>query len=247
MKKTIFQPILLVMMLTLLMNLFSASPVKASSVMDGFNPAPNNSVFTTAIQPDGKILVGGYFTTIGDQAVDRLARLNPDGSLDASFSTPTINSFVRFITLQPDGKILIGGEFTSVGGEEHKYIARLLPDGDVDSEFTASISTSELYAIAVQDNGKILVGGLFGQVNNVDRINLARLNSDGTLDTTFTAQTAPSGSIQALAIQPDGKILVGGSYDNLAGSGKNYFGRLYQNGAFDSTCSGNALRRTEQY
>lgn len=110
--------------------------------------------------------MGGYFTTIGDQAVDRLARLNPDGSLDASFSTPTINSFVRFITLQPDGKILIGGEFTSVGGEEHKYIARLLPDGDVDSEFTASISTSELYAIAVQDNGKILVGGLFGLVNN---------------------------------------------------------------------------------
>src|SRR6476660_4016068 len=89
---------------------FSAA-IKAQSPADGFDPNANNSVLATAVQSDGKILLGGFFTTVspnGGPAVtrNRIARLNPDGTLDVAFN-PNANNGVRAIVLQNDGKILI--------------------------------------------------------------------------------------------------------------------------------------------
>jgi len=170
MKKTVNRTILIILFTALLMNLISPTPVKALGAEDGFNPSPSGIVQTIAVQPDGKILVGGYFTTIAGQAVARLARLNPDGSLDADFTTPTLDGHVQWIALQADGKILIAGGFTNVGGETHTRIARLHSDGSVDSDFNASITQGELYTIVVQEDGKILLGGLFGELNGIFRM-----------------------------------------------------------------------------
>src|SRR5208282_869382 len=85
---------------------------------DGFNPNPNGIVTALALQPDGKVLMGGYFTQIqpfGGPGTGNghIARVNPDGSVDTSF-TPIAGDVVRTIVLQPNGQILIGGQFTTV-------------------------------------------------------------------------------------------------------------------------------------
>src|SRR5277367_2404936 len=105
-----------------------------SPVSDGFNPNPNGIVNSIVVQPDGKILVGGYFTQFqpdGNPGSGRayLARVNHDGSVDMGFSAVT-NDVVRTLVLQPNGQILVGGDFTSVqptGGSAvtRDYVARL--------------------------------------------------------------------------------------------------------------------------
>src|SRR5438552_5652985 len=107
-----------------------AAAVRGQSALDGFDPNANGTVYVVAVQPDGKILIGGDFTTLspnGGAAVtrNRIARLNPDGTLDAF--DPNANGAVYAIAVQADGKILAGGTFTNIGGHTRSYIARLDP------------------------------------------------------------------------------------------------------------------------
>jgi uncharacterized delta-60 repeat protein len=93
-----------------------------------FNPGTgaDHWVNSIALQPDGKILIGGYFDTYNGTTRNRIARLNTDGSLDASFNPGTgANDGVRSIALQPDGKILIGGLFTAYNGTGRNRVARI--------------------------------------------------------------------------------------------------------------------------
>ena len=86
------------------------------------------SVTTVAPQPDGKILVGGAFTSFNGTTINRIARLNSDGTLDTAFITNTgtgANNDVIEIAIQPDGKIVVGGYFTGFGGYPANRIARL--------------------------------------------------------------------------------------------------------------------------
>src|SRR5438309_4288204 len=108
-----------------------AAAVRGQSALDGFDPNVNGPVFVVVIQPDGKILVGGDFTTLspnGGVAVTRnhIARLNPDGTLDTAFN-PNANDQVLSIAVQADGKILAGGNFSganSIGGQTSNFITR---------------------------------------------------------------------------------------------------------------------------
>src|SRR5687767_5042891 len=106
-----------------------AGRVEAQSALDGFDPNANGEIRVVVAQPDGKILIGGSFTTLspnGGVAVtrNRIARLNPDGTLDTAFD-PNANDEVYSIALQADGKILVGGRFTNIGGQPRNRIARL--------------------------------------------------------------------------------------------------------------------------
>src|SRR6266403_2173920 len=94
----------------------AAATARAQSALDGFDPNANGTINVVVVQPDGKILIGGAFTTLspnGGAAVTRnhIARLNPDGTLDAF--NPNANGIVYAIAVQADGKILAGGQFTS--------------------------------------------------------------------------------------------------------------------------------------
>jgi hypothetical protein len=102
---------------------------RGQSALDGFNPVPDRRVSVSVVQPDGKILIGGSFTTIAFNAVGAvprvgIARLNADGSLDTAFN-PDANGSVHAIAVQADGKILVGGTFTTIGGQARNRIARL--------------------------------------------------------------------------------------------------------------------------
>src|SRR5882762_2109802 len=80
-----------------------------AQLVDSFDPNANDAVIALAVQADGKILVGGFFTFIGGQTRNNIARLNPDGSLHTSFD-PNANHIVTALAVQADGKILVGGE-----------------------------------------------------------------------------------------------------------------------------------------
>ena len=226
---------------------------------DGFAPGANAQVLASAFQPDGKIIVGGYFTEVQPWGVvdplqrGRIARINADGSIDGTFN-PNANGVVRAILLQPDGKIVIGGDFTSLspnGGAAvaRSRVARLNADGTVDATFNPNVSgtyptLTMVDALAIDSSGRILVGGEFNAVAPnggaaVPRMRIARFNADGTLDAAFNP--AFNNLVTTIAVQPDGNILVGGGFTNVQSSGnttnvpRNRLARLSPAGVVDAT------------
>lgn len=169
-------------------------------------------VDAVTVQPDDKILIGGTFVTINSVTRNKITRLNSNGSLDTSFN-PSLspNSTVFDIALQSDGKIIIGGQFTSINGVTTNRVARLNADGSVDTSFNADVSGTVLQTV-IQPDGKILIGGFFTVVNGVSRRNIARLNADGSLDTSFNPYNFFDAAVTSIALQEDGKIIVGGDF-----------------------------------
>ena len=197
-----------------------------------FDPDANNSVRAIAVQADAKILVGGWFETIGGQARRYMARLNSDGTVDTNFN-PDANNSVRAIVVQADGKILVGGEFTIIGGQARNSIARLNSDGTADTTFNPDANNS-VHAIAVQADGTILVGGYFSSIGGQARNNIARLHADGTADTTFNSGAGPNDGVASIAVQANGKILVGGYFSSIGGQARSYIVRLNAGGTVDT-------------
>ncbi|MFN7155716.1 MAG: IPTL-CTERM sorting domain-containing protein, partial [Acidovorax sp.] len=206
--------------------------LNADGTLDaGFNPdVPNGLVYSLAVQPDGKVLVGGAFTTLVGQPRNRIARLNADGTLDAAFN-PDANNAVFSLAVQPDGKVLVGGSFTSVGGQMRNRIARLNADGTLDAGFNPGAGSTVL-SVAVQPDGKVLVGGQFTTLVGQPRNRIARLNADGTLDAGFNPDA--NNSVFSVAVQPDGKVLVGGSFTSVGGQMRNRIARLNADGTLDA-------------
>ena len=212
---------------------------------------PNSSVFSLAVQPDGKVIIGGTFTRIGEVDFARIARINRDGTIDASFGPGSgvegASAAVFEIEVQPDGKILIGGPIDSYDGVDRVSLARLNSDGSLDLSFDLgdgivssdnSFSGPWISRIRTQENGKILIGGQFTDVGGVENRNVARLNSDGSVDSTFFAGRGPTGSgasVEALAIQSDGKILIGGDFASVDGNEINGIARLNADGSYDES------------
>src|SRR5438309_1751966 len=156
-----------------------AAAVRGQSALDGFDPNANGTVRVVVVQPDGKILIGGNFTTLspnGGATVtrNRIARLNPDGTLDIAFD-PSANGEVDAIAVQADGKILVGGVFSSIGGQTRNRIARLNASTGLADSFDPN-ANGQVLAIAVQADGKILAGGQFNSIGGQTRNNIARLD-----------------------------------------------------------------------
>ncbi|MFP5445738.1 MAG: fibronectin type III domain-containing protein, partial [Betaproteobacteria bacterium] len=150
--------------------------LNADGTLDaGFNPDANNFVSSVAVQPDGKVLVGGSFTSMGGQMRNRIARLNADGTLDEGFNPDVPNGLVFSVAVQPDGKVLVGGSFTNVGGQTRNRIARLNADGTLDADFNPD-ANSDVSSLAVQPDGKVLVGGSFTSMGGLMRNRIARLS-----------------------------------------------------------------------
>ena len=145
--------------------LFAQTP----SAADGFDPDVNGAVFALATQPDGKILVGGQFSTVRGFPRNNLARLLPDGTLDESFN-PNPNGPVRAILIQTDNRIVVGGDFKSLqpnatgAAVNRGLVARLNADGTVDPAFNPNLGgllQPQVNALLLQSNGQIVAGGTF--------------------------------------------------------------------------------------
>ncbi|HEY6228596.1 MAG TPA: Calx-beta domain-containing protein, partial [Verrucomicrobiae bacterium] len=184
------------------------------------------TVYAIAQQLDGKLIVGGDFELFNSVPAKRIVRLNRDGSVDTNFNTSVgANGSVRSLAVQPDGRILVGGIFSSIQGVAANNIARLNPDGSVDTSFNAATdvvaakrgANGPVLSIAVQIDGKIVLGGDFGEYNGVTRRGITRLNSDGGNDPTINFGTGANGSVAALAVQPDRKIVLAGGFTEYDG------------------------------
>ncbi len=209
-----------------------------NSLDGGGGNGANNKVITMVEQPDGKILIGGQFTEYGGVARSRIARLNANGSLDENFDPGTGLDFgsVQSILVQPDGKIIIGGFFTNYNGTGRGYIARLNENGSIDATFNPpSGANSGIYAMALQDDGKIVIGGAFTSYDGTGRNYVARVNSDGTLDAGFNPGTGATISVNAMDIQSDGKIIIGGGFTTYNGTGINRIARINTDGTLDGS------------
>src|ERR1019366_4324797 len=157
--------------------------VNQATADPGFDPEADEGVLSLTLEADGKILVGGDFTTLGGLARNCLGRLNPDSTLDTAFN-PGANDVVSSLAVQADGKILAGGQFTTLGGQTRNYLGRLNPDGTLDTAFNPGAGGGTypyVSSLAGQADGKILVGGLFTTLGGQTRNCLGRLNPDGTL------------------------------------------------------------------
>ncbi len=200
----------------------------------------NFAVNSAVLQPDGKIVVGGRFTTVNGTTRNRIARLNSDGTLDTSFlaAGSGVNGEVFSLALQSDGKIVIGGFFTGVNGTARNGIARLNSDGTHDTSFLAAGSgvNNSVFALAVQSDGRVVMGGLFTNVNGTERNGAARLNADGTLDTFFLATgSGANAPLYRIALQSDGKIVIGGAFTTFSGTARNGIARLNADGSVDAS------------
>ncbi|ESU30016.1 hypothetical protein FLJC2902T_05060 [Flavobacterium limnosediminis JC2902] len=197
----------------------------------------NNQVLSIALQSDGKIIVGGLFTSYDGVTENRIIRFNSDGTKDTSFNTGTgFNWPVYSIAMQSDGKIIIGGNFISYKGITENRIIRLNSDGTKDTSFnTGTGSNNDVHSILVQPDQKIIVGGNFTAFNGVSQNYIIRLNSDGTKDTSFDIGSGFNSSLYSLALQADGKLIVGGSFTGYNGVLYNHIVRLDSNGTKDTS------------
>jgi uncharacterized delta-60 repeat protein len=195
----------------------------------------DNFIFSIELQSDGKILVGGFFTSYSGVSRNRIIRLNTDGSIDNSFVIGTgFNSTVFDIELQSDGKILAGGAFTSYSGVSRNFIIRLNTDGSIDTSFVIGAGFNNVvYSIATQSDGKILAGGDFTSYSGVSSNRIIRLNTDGSIDTSFVIGTGFNSIVTSIALQSDGKILVVGWFSSYSGVSRNSIIRLNSDGSID--------------
>lgn len=196
------------------------------------------SVKSIAFQTDGKIIIAGGFTNFNGTPRNRIARLNPNGSLDTTFNPGAgANAYTIFsAAIQPDGKIIIGGNFTTYDNISRNRIARLNSDGTLDTTFDPGTGMDgEVSAISIQPDGKIVVGGYFSDYNGTPRNRIARLNPNGSLDTTFNPGAGVSDWIRVIAIQPDGKIVIGGYFTKYNGVAVNNVARLNVDGTLDTS------------
>jgi uncharacterized delta-60 repeat protein len=197
----------------------------------------NGKVYTSIIQADGKIILGGSFTNYNGSNVGRLIRLNADGTIDNSFNTTVgvnVNT-VYDMALQADGKIIIVGSFSKYNGVVANKVARILPNGNIDATFITGLgATATIEEVQLQNDGKIILAGSFDSFNGfLTASKIVRLNTDGSVDANFVTGTGFNATITALLVQDDGKILVGGAFTTYNGLAINRLTRLNPDGTVD--------------
>lgn len=195
------------------------------------------------VEPDGKILLTGYFETA---RVHRLVRLLPDGAFDPSFKTVTFEPpadgplfLLRALARQSDGRYLLAGNLYKINQQRVGIVVRLNTDGTFDPSFAiapdlflqgeSNEPDDLIYDLAVQPDGKLLVGG---QMQG----GLVRLNRDGSLDSSFDVGTgaqsrdeSPANGtfVKRIVLQPDGRILVSGEFNEFGGVRRSHLVRLH--------------------
>lgn len=182
--------------------------------------------FAVVVLPDDKIVVAGDFTTVDGVTRNKLARLNADGTLDATFADPGLDGRTLALTVQSDGKVLAGGESTSAGGQTRSHLARFNADGTLDTTFVDPALNDRVRGIVVQPDGRIIVSGGFTTVGGEARSRLARLTATGSLDTSFADAGLDAQAI-GLALQGDGKVVVTGGFTTAGGATRKRLARFH--------------------
>ncbi len=222
--------------------------IAASGVLDGtFNPNVPGAV-TAVVQSDGKIIIGGLFSTVGVSPARMVARLTTEGVLDNTFNgTVNTGTQVTALAIQADGGVVAGGQFATVNGFSRNNIARFEPgSGGVLNSYNPIVDTN-VAASTVLANGKTLIGGTFTTVNGTPMVNIARLNRDGSLDTSFNAHLAAGvsgGTVKGILATAEGKLVVVGLFSFDGGATTTRITRLNIDGSIDGTFTPVSIDKT---
>ena len=198
----------------------------------------NNIVRVVETQSNGKVLVGGTFTTYNGTTIRRLVRLNADGTIDYSFDIGSgFDGQIRDLKIQSDGKIVLVGGFTLYNlSVSRNRIVRINQNGSIDYTFSVGTGFNSTVLVSeLQPDGKLILGGQFTSYNGTARNRIVRLNTDGTIDNTFSVGTGFNATVNELILEPNGKILVGGQFTSYNGTTSNYIIRLNSDGSIDNT------------
>jgi uncharacterized repeat protein (TIGR01451 family)/uncharacterized delta-60 repeat protein len=195
----------------------------------------NSPVYALSLQPDGKILIGGDFRSVNHVTRNRMARLHPNGLLDPTFNAGLgPNRPVRAIAAQPDGRLLIGGFFDRVHGTNRAHIARLLADGSLDIFFDPGAGADNpVFSLALAPDGQVVAGGSFTTFDGDPRAGIVMLNTNGTVDASFNPGEGANGTVYAVAIQGDGKVVLGGDFTIVGRTFRPGIARLNRDGSLD--------------
>ncbi len=230
---------------------------------DGADPLP---VLAVARLVNGQFVVGGDFTSLRGESLSHIGMLANDGDIDTGFDPGAgANGPVKALAVQADGRILAGGSFTTFDAQPRLGLARLMPDGSLDTSFLSTpiplLAEMDVEAIVLQADGKILVGGQIRTAGANDLFaggfssGVLRLNTDGTVDESFDigagahqiGNTSTVQRVMALALQIDGKVLVGGQFTAFNAVPAQRLVRLNTNGSLDQafqTASNNGANGT---
>ncbi|RUT69736.1 T9SS C-terminal target domain-containing protein [Flavobacterium cupreum] len=207
----------------------------------------NGKVYSCCILPDRKIVIGGSFTAYNGGSSGRLIRLNTDGSQDTSFNTTigATNGIIYKVCPQTDGKIILVGSFTKYNNVTVNRIARILPDGALDTSFTTGTGSSlTITNVEILEDDKILLTGNFTAFNGIAANRIVRLYPDGSVDQSFNIGTAFNDDVNAIAVQSDGKIILGGKFTAYNEITANRIIRLHPDGTPDTAfLSGSGLSK----
>lgn len=195
-------------------------PLFTNNIGSGFN----NTVYTTAINnTDQTIIVGGDFTSFDGTEINRIAKLNPDGTLNTTFKNNIgsgINGIVRSIAInQSNGKYVVVGDFTTFNGNSSPRIVVLNSDGTPDTSFVVGTGLNDTAHVAyVNTDGNYLIGGAFTNYNGTTVGRIVKLfSTDGAADPTFISNAGSGFSNTVYAIEnyfSSTSVLVGGSFSS---------------------------------
>jgi uncharacterized delta-60 repeat protein len=198
----------------------------------------NGKVNSIAVQSNGRVLIGGSFTSYNGNLCSNIARLKKDGSYDAGFSEVTTDGVVRKIIIDKDGRIIIAGDFENVNGVPMRAIARIKPNGTLDNTFNSSVDAyGRGYDCRISSRGKIYLAVVYQDGNYTFGTDIFCLNKNGTRDESFHIETDDFYSIYTLAFNNDNKLLAGG-LGEYSSTFQKYAGVVAQfnaDGSFDST------------
>ncbi|WP_170934866.1 T9SS type A sorting domain-containing protein [Hymenobacter gelipurpurascens] len=208
-------------------------------------------VKAVATFPDGSTVVLGKFAFVNGGRAPNLVRFTAEGYYDSAFRPDITDGTANLLTNirpLPGGKLLLVGiQELTIGGHTSRTLLVLNPDGTPDTHFTFNSYVYAGYALsgsartAVQPDGKILLSGASFTHNGVQRSGLVRLNLDGSYDTSFAPNGLSIGDISTIALQPDGRIVVGGSFEYVNNAVWRRLARFNTDGTQDLTL------RTDNY
>lgn len=205
--------------------------------------ASAGSVLSAALQSDGKLILAGAFTSFnGVTDAKRVVRLNTNGGVDMSYLHGTapdqgFNGTVNKVILQPNGKAIFAGRFASYAGIESRYLLRLNTDGSFDPGFAFGSKITAtgmgLADMILDPRGNLIVVGPITNFDGATTNGIVRILPDGTRDPTLVTGAGFDVGPAAVALQADGKILVGGNFTTYKGVAVPRMVRLFANGDID--------------
>lgn len=218
-----------------------------STFRSRFSTSTASGIDFVQLQADGKLLVAGTISSYDGTTTPTVIRLNTDGSRDTTYNFPlfyystTDNNEAKVTYLQSDQKMVVvfagNPQYQNLTSLTSKFV-RFNTDGTIDSSFAPGTGpSSSTVRITRQSDGKYILVGAFTSYSGTSKNRIVRTNSDGTIDSTFTIGTgfsASTSSLSAVLVQPDGKILVGGSFSLYNGTARNKILRLNSDGTIDT-------------